>query len=339
MPKVSIIIPVYNVEKYLRKCLDSVINQTLKDIEIICIDDKSTDNSLQILKEYAAKDNRFKILEQDNNQGQGIARNRGLDIANGEYIAFVDPDDYIELDMYETMYNLVFKNNCDVVFCNYDRYYTASEKLEIANKFEEYNINVKPLEIFNWSKLKSNVLQNIPYICVNKLIKKDLLLKNNIKFLEYKVLGEDRSFSISVLLHGRKCIYTNEVMYHYIIRPLTSISILPIYPMILINEVLNILKKLNLEKELEIEFDNFKKDLFIESYNREYDENLKRKILLNAKKELSKNLYSYFKKSIKEDNFLQKIFSLRNRNYPNIKKRKKLLTIFGFNIVIREEDL
>ena len=99
-PKVSVIIPVYNVEKYLRQCLDSVVNQTLKDIEIICIDDGSTDNSLNILKEYAQKDNRIKIISKKNG-GLSSARNAGLKFATGEFVGFVDSDDYIERETYE----------------------------------------------------------------------------------------------------------------------------------------------------------------------------------------------------------------------------------------------
>ena len=91
--KITVIIPVYNVEKYLQKALDSIINQTLKDIEIICVDDCSTDSSFEILQEYGQKDSRIKILQTDANSGPGIARNKALDIAQGEYILFVDPDD------------------------------------------------------------------------------------------------------------------------------------------------------------------------------------------------------------------------------------------------------
>ena len=94
MPKISVIIPVYNVEKYLRECLDSLLNQTFKDIEIICVNDGSTDGSLNILNEYASKDSRFIIINQ-NNQGLSAARNNGLNVAKGDYVAFLDSDDYI----------------------------------------------------------------------------------------------------------------------------------------------------------------------------------------------------------------------------------------------------
>ena len=102
MPKISVIVPVYKVEKFLPKCLESLINQTLKDIEIICINDGSPDNSLKILEEYAKKDSRIKIINQKN-AGPSVARNNGMSAASGEYIGFVDSDDWIDLDFYEKL--------------------------------------------------------------------------------------------------------------------------------------------------------------------------------------------------------------------------------------------
>ncbi len=104
-PKVSIIVPVYNVENYLDRCLDSLINQSFDDIEIICINDGSTDNSLSILKDYEKKDARVKIINKDNS-GVSDCRNNGINVANGEYIVFVDSDDWIDVNMIETMYNM-----------------------------------------------------------------------------------------------------------------------------------------------------------------------------------------------------------------------------------------
>ena len=127
--KVSVIVPVYNVEKYLRECLESLVNQTLKEIEIICINDGSDDSSLEVLNEYASKDSRFKIISQQN-QGQGIARNKGIDIANGEYLQFVDPDDWVETNMLEKLYNFANKNNSNVVRFNYSNYNDYSGKFK-----------------------------------------------------------------------------------------------------------------------------------------------------------------------------------------------------------------
>ena len=120
-PKISVIIPVYNVEKYLRECLDSVVNQTMRDIEIICVNDGSTDNSLDILKEYATKDDRIIVINQTNGW-LSAARNSGLKIAKGEYIQFVDSDDYLELNACETAYKYALQYNADVVVWGYKNF-------------------------------------------------------------------------------------------------------------------------------------------------------------------------------------------------------------------------
>ena len=114
MPKVSIIIPTYNVEAYLKECMDSVTRQTLKDIEIICINDGSTDGSLEILKEYADKDPRIVLVDKEN-EGYGVGMNIGLDKASGEYIGIVEPDDFVPLNMYEDLYNTAKENDLDFV--------------------------------------------------------------------------------------------------------------------------------------------------------------------------------------------------------------------------------
>ena len=115
MSKVSVIIPVYNVEPYLEKCLDSLINQTLKDIEIICINDCSTDNSLNILEQFKNKDERIKLINLKENKGAAAARNEGLKIAKGEYLGFVDPDDYVDLNFYEELYKKAKQDDADIV--------------------------------------------------------------------------------------------------------------------------------------------------------------------------------------------------------------------------------
>lgn len=120
-PKVSVIMPVYNVENYLRQCLDSVINQTLREIEIICVDDGSSDNSLKILLEYAAKDKRITVIKQ-NNLYAGVARNAGIAVAKGEYLSFLDSDDFFELNMLEEAYKAIKKEKSEIVFYLYTAY-------------------------------------------------------------------------------------------------------------------------------------------------------------------------------------------------------------------------
>jgi len=186
-PLISVIVPVYNVEKYLRKCLDSIIDQTLKDIEIICVDDGSTDKSLKILKEYEEKDSRIIILTQQN-QYAGVARNNGAKIARGEYLSFLDSDDFFDPHMLEEMYNQAEKDNSDIVICGWKNY---NNEAKVVTK--EHTINPKfttrspfaPTEFANelfsiskpnpWTKLfrhkffKDNNLQFEPCICCNDL--------------------------------------------------------------------------------------------------------------------------------------------------------------------------
>ena len=118
MIKVSVIVPIYNVENYLKKCLDSIINQTLKDIEIICINDCSTDSSKDIVLEYIQKDKRIKLINHEENQGLGFARNTGFDNSSAEYISFIDSDDFISNDYIEHLYDTAVKYNADIVFTN-----------------------------------------------------------------------------------------------------------------------------------------------------------------------------------------------------------------------------
>ena len=182
MIKVSIIVPVYNTEKYLKKCLDSLVNQTLKDIEIICINDGSLDNSLQILKEYEKKDNRIKIVNQ-RNQGVSIARNNGIKLASGEYIGFTDSDDYVDLDFYEKLYNGA--NNQDM--CG--------------------------------GEIKKSNYQYRKYYCFwSYIYKKSLIINNNIIFPEKITNGEDVCFLWKAIFLSNKINYVNNTYYHYIKR-------------------------------------------------------------------------------------------------------------------------
>lgn len=137
MPKISVIIPVYNTEKYLRKCLDSVCNQTLSDIEIICINDCSQDNSFEILKEYSLKDKRIRLIDFKENKGAAAARNKGIEEANGEYIGFVDSDDFIDLDFYEKLYNKAIETEADCVKGQYKDSETGFVDITINKKIVE----------------------------------------------------------------------------------------------------------------------------------------------------------------------------------------------------------
>jgi glycosyltransferase involved in cell wall biosynthesis len=131
MPKVSIIVPIYNVEKYLPRCMDSLLNQTLEDIEIILVDDESPDGCPALCDTYSQQDSRIKIIHKKN-EGLGFARNSGLKVATGEFVAFVDSDDYVKTTMFEELYNEAKKESCDAVFCNFNKVKANGEVIEIT---------------------------------------------------------------------------------------------------------------------------------------------------------------------------------------------------------------
>ena len=150
MPKVSVIVPVYNVEPYLRECMESIVRQTLKDIEIICINDGSTDGSPAILKEYAEKDERIVLVDKENG-GYGLAMNIGLDKATGEYAGIVEPDDYVALTMFEDLYNAAKENDLDLVKADFYRFYNEEDRRVLiytrqSTKPEDYGNVFKPTE-------------------------------------------------------------------------------------------------------------------------------------------------------------------------------------------------
>jgi len=214
MPKISIIVPVYNAEKYLRQALDSVVNQTLKDIEIICVDDCSTDGSFDILQEYASKDERFVVLKQEQNQGQGVARNRALDIAKGEYIMFLDSDDWYELDACESAYEQISKNNNDFVIFNYNIYDENKNP-----KIFELKYTLKPYEnflshsAFELKDVKNNFMLN-GFICNNKIFSRKLIEDNNIRYSNTR-LCEDNIFYLKTILRAKYISIINKCLFNY----------------------------------------------------------------------------------------------------------------------------
>ena len=197
-PKVSVIIPVYNVEKYLHKCLDSILRQTLKEIEIICIDDGSQDNSLEVIKEYASKDNRIIVISQENKK-QGAARNKGIEIAKGEYLAFIDSDDCVELDYFEKLYSLVKSYDADIVTTNILKHKKKYNKYNVLYKKEASATSLN--DKINLCKDKSQRFFNV----VNKLYKKSLINDNNIRFAE-NCYFEDVMFSTKAIFCANKVV-------------------------------------------------------------------------------------------------------------------------------------
>ena len=209
MLKVSVIIPIYNVEEYLKKCLDTVVNQTYKNLEIICVNDCSPDNSLNIIEEYQLKDNRIKLVNRKQNGGLSAARNSGLDIASGDYIYFLDSDDYIDLDYIETMLNAAIKNNAEVVLNTN----IISHKGDVEFPFSIRTYNNLSNEFIDSKQAILNILWNT----WAHLWKKTFLDRINARFPEGYII-EDQYFQAITYIDIDKVYVTRDSKYHYTMR-------------------------------------------------------------------------------------------------------------------------
>lgn len=205
-PLLSVIIPVYNVEKYLAQCLDSVCNQTYSSLEILVIDDESPDNSGKIADEYAKKDSRIKVLHISNSGAAG-ARNRALDICNGEYIMFVDSDDWLEKSAIEVMMKNMLDNNCDMVLC---QYYD-----EFTNKSENHTFLEKSFICSDMTFIKDMIKKWEYIINWNKIYKTSAI--NAIRFVEGRCI-DDEFFTYKAIMNMKSIYIGNEYLYHYRMR-------------------------------------------------------------------------------------------------------------------------
>ena len=210
MAKLSVIIPVYNVENYLRQCLDSVVNQTFKDLEIIIINDCSPDNSKSIIEEYINKDSRIKFIDNPQNYGYAKSVNSGIKAASGEYISIIESDDYIELNMYEDLLNLIEKNNCDVVKCNFWQFYGETDKnIGVPTVFSKIKN-----EVFNITQYPQ-VLQAHPSVWA-AIYKRELLINNGVFFTESENGAYlDILFTFKVMMSAERILVTDVPYLHY----------------------------------------------------------------------------------------------------------------------------
>ena len=209
MPKVSILVPIYNVEKYLEQCLDSLIHQTLSDIEIICINDGSTDSSPLILEKYSQMDSRIKVINKGNS-GYGDSMNKGLDNATGEYIGVVESDDFVEPDMYEQLYKIAKKNDCEIVKSDWFQFWTDKNLNRKFGKIPRYKCN----KIINTKKDKS-LLRFTPSIW-SAIYKREFLEINNIRFLPTPGASfQDTSFTFKVFMCATRVMFTAKAYLHY----------------------------------------------------------------------------------------------------------------------------
>ena len=215
--KISIIVPVYNSEKYLDKCINSILKQTYKNIEIIAINDGSTDGSYEKLKSYAKRDDRIRVFNQDN-KGSTEARIKGVQQARGKWIGFVDSDDWIEPHILENSYNRLINDDLDVVIWGF--YKDFVDVQDSTNSFVKINIGdyyCSKHKSDNEILLNDNALALVGYAW-NKLYKRDLIVSNNLQFLEGVSLVEDMLFNSEVLSKSDKIAFIDDIGYHYIQR-------------------------------------------------------------------------------------------------------------------------
>lgn len=285
MSKVSIIVPVYNVEDYIEKCLNSLINQTLRDIQIIIVNDGSTDKSKDIIQKYL-DDDRILYLEKENG-GLSDARNYGIPYATGDYIGFIDSDDFIEYDMYEKMYNKAIEENSDMVECDFYWEYTNKKKEDIGVLYDN----------------KKEALIKARVVAWNKIIKKEILNKTKIIFpkgLRY----EDIEFTYKIIPHLEKISFVKEPLVHYIQRN-TSIANTQNERT---GEIFNI-------------FDNvisyYKEKNLYDEYKEELEYSYVRILLCSSLKRITKIKDKQIRKKI-----IDKTWKMLNNTFPNWKKNK-----------------
>ena len=204
-PVISVVVPVYNAEKYLRRCLESIKSQSFTDFEIILIDDGSPDDSGAICDEYAEIDSRFKVIHQSNG-GVSVARQTGLDAANGEYVIHADPDDWVETDWLQLMIEKVLLDDADIALCDFDRLY-SNKKVEhyYENPFRNQGKDIE-------EQLLSGELWGG---CINKLVRRELFINNNIRFIPSMTMWEDLYVSCRLFMLHPKVTYVPRVLYHY----------------------------------------------------------------------------------------------------------------------------
>ena len=356
MPKVSIVIPVYNVEKYLRECLDSVIKQTLQDIEIICVNDGSTDNSLQILKEYAQNDSRIKIIDKPNS-GYGHTMNVGMQNATGEYIGIVEPDDYVELDMFESLYNTA--NSLQVDFIKSD-FYTFNEDLKQHYTKLDYKGNYynKILKLKNDKKIF-----NIGMNTWTGIYNKNFLDKNNIRYNTTPgARYQDQGFWFQTMIYSNTFAIIDRAFYHYRFFQTNSTNNPNGYNWIKAEyqHIYNILCKDNDLNECYIkEFQHFKfcnylfnylkldkkrKKAYLKDFQNEFSDAIEKKEIdknifseyeYNLLTILAKNPKKFYYKLLNRMTLAQKIFSVKNSR----ERTHKIITICGVRFKIKRKKL
>lgn len=326
IPKVSVIVPIYNVEKFLPRSVDAIRNQTLKDIEIILVDDESPDNCPQMCDEYKKNDNRIKVIHKKNG-GLGYARNSGLDVATGEYVLFVDSDDYIDYDMLEIMYSTAKSHNVD--FVRVDNYKETMDGKILNSNY------VPPLRegLYNQQELRNDLLypqfgmgpndNGNKYVSCSvwrNLYKKDIIDTNKIRFVsERELISEDIPFNLEFMMNCKSAFVINRKFYHYIVN---DTSLTQTYKadrfekeLILYKELCKRLKKYNIYDKCEV---RIKRHLLTRARK-----SIRRELIGNPDSKLAKKNV----KKILETNELRKVMDSYNYKGLPVKYRMVFLAM------------
>lgn len=340
--KFSILVPVYNVEKFLRESLDSIVAQTFKDFEVICVNDGSTDNSLEMLNEYANKDSRIKIISQEN-QGQGVARNNAIDVAQGEYLLFVDSDDFIDSNTLEVLYNKFQETDVDIIqfdyaTCKEDGTHKRVETFKKRLK-KYFNYSIINNQIFNWHEIKKKNLEKMFLVVWDKAYKRSFIKDENIKFAPNKI-GEDQIFSISSIFSTDKILYVNTPFYHYRMRLGSSLNKVS-DENFCVFENIKLLKtfliKKNLFDEYKSSFAKYLSTVLCWNYVNIPLESSE-KYLNKCRDLLSPKDYELFIEKAKGKlSFLEQIFSIKNRKING--EKVKSLTVLGLKFCIKKDNI
>ena len=211
MVDVSIVLPVYNAEEYIEHCLDMITGQSLEDIEIICVDDGSKDNSLNIIKEYSRKDSRIKVIE-ESNAGGGAARNRGMMEATGKYILFLDCDDFFEPNMLEEAYVAAERDNAEIVVYKSDQYNMDTQEYVYEN-WAMLEWALPPYEPFSYRQISTNIFKAFVGWAWDKLYLREFVIENKLQFQEQRTTN-DALFVFSALVLARKISTVKKVLIH-----------------------------------------------------------------------------------------------------------------------------
>ena len=207
-PKISVIVPIYNVEPYIDECMRSLVTQTLHDIEIVCVDDCGTDKSMDIVRKYADTDNRIKIIKNKQNSGIATTRNGGLDNSDAEYIMFCDPDDWFDVDMCKKMYDTITRDKTDIVMCGANIFYES----DVSHKKSDNGyLRVKHSGVFDVTEY---LTYTTPGVLWNKIFKRSIISEHGIRFpdgLKY----EDVCFFNMYMLWAKKMSFITDKLYNY----------------------------------------------------------------------------------------------------------------------------